>query len=120
MLRPDVAERAFQRVLCHAWEQTLMILAALASPRQSVAFEAYFAFIPPALRRAARLPLLRARHNGKPCHSVAGQYWCDRCEQDINDLLLTGFDRLRTTQAGRPSRNGPANPCTRCRPCCNG
>lgn len=87
-----------------------MALAALASPRQSVAFEAYFTLISPALRQAARLPLLRARHNGRPCHSAAGQHWCDRCEQDVDDLLLIGFDRLRTTQAGRPPRTRTGEP----------
>ncbi|WP_214104963.1 hypothetical protein [Acrocarpospora catenulata] len=85
-----------------------MYLAAVASPRQQVAFPAYFALTSPALRDAARGPLRRALHNGRYCSGVQGSCPCHTCEQWIADLAQAGYDRLRTSLAGNVPqvRNG--------------
>ncbi|GLW98929.1 hypothetical protein [Microtetraspora sp. NBRC 16547] len=81
-----------------------MTLAAIVSACESTAFHAYFSLISPALRDAARGPLRRARHNGRPCSGVDRTRWCDECEQVIADHLLDGYGRLRKTLAGVPPR----------------
>ncbi|MBT2207233.1 hypothetical protein [Actinomadura sp. NEAU-AAG7] len=86
-------------------------LSHLAHPDGDIAFDAFHAFISPALRAAARGPLLRARHAGRACGAPTGSRWCADCEATADDLLMASFKRLRSaldkvpaTRAGRPVR----------------
>lgn len=85
-----------------------MYLAAVASARQSVAVQAYFSLISPALQDAARGALRRALHDGKPCRGVQGSRPCDICEQVIADHVLASYKKLRAALAGDlpKTRNG--------------
>ncbi|WP_242910926.1 hypothetical protein [Actinomadura terrae] len=87
-------------------------LSHLTHPDGDIAFHAFHAFVSPALRVAARGPLLRARHAGRPCGAPTGSRWCADCEATVDDLLMDGCKRLRTalskevpvTRAGQPVR----------------
>ncbi len=89
-----------------------MKLGAIASLSEADAFYAYHSLVWPALRDAARGPLIRARHHGRPCRGVDVSRWCDDCEETVEDRIVAGFrgfresthGTVRRTRAGEPLR----------------
>ncbi|GAA2162018.1 hypothetical protein GCM10009727_76930 [Actinomadura napierensis] len=87
-------------------------IAHLADRDDAIAFAAFHTLAAPALRAAARWPLLRARHAGGACRAPVGTGQCAACEATLDDLLLDSFTRLRsaltgplpTTRSGEPVR----------------
>jgi hypothetical protein len=73
-------------------------------------FYSYFILVSPALRAAAVRPLRRARHRSQACQGVQASRWCDECEQTICDLLLNGYDKLRTAMRGDCPRTKSGEP----------
>lgn len=87
-----------------------MKLGAIASLSEADAFYAYHSLVWPALRDAARGPLIRARHHGRPCSGVDVDRWCDECEQTMGDQKIAGFEDIREVLQGKVRRTRAGEP----------
>ncbi|MGP4109727.1 hypothetical protein ACTWP5_02265 [Streptomyces sp. 4N509B] len=77
-----------------------MYVSDLASTDPAAAFVPFSRLFAPALRRATRLPLIRARHRATRCAGPAQGSWCADCESTVDDLLLASYHRFRRALAG--------------------